>query len=147
SGSSYGICIKMAIHRVPLRSSLLCSLSVASDSCWIGSCMSFNAWSPLRRTLSKESVAMAYIELNNVCIGFGSGTNRTEVLSNIHLSIGKGEFVALLGFSGTGKTTLMNLIAGLIRPDSGEVLVDGKRVEGPDPKRGLVFQNYSLLPW
>ncbi len=90
---------------------------------------------------------MAYIELNNVSVGFGSGTNRTEVLSNINLHIEKGEFVAVLGYSGTGKSTLMNLIAGLVFPDKGEVIVDGKKVEGPGPERGLVFQNYSLLPW
>lgn len=90
---------------------------------------------------------MAFIELNNVSIGFGSGANRTEVLADIDLHIGKGELVALLGYSGTGKSTLMNLIAGLILPDKGDVIVDGKRVTGPGPDRGLVFQNYSLLPW
>lgn len=90
---------------------------------------------------------MAYIELNGVSVGFGSGTNRTEVLADIDLHVEKGEFVAFLGYSGTGKSTLMNLIAGLIQPDKGEVVVDGKRVTGPAPDRGLVFQNYSLLPW
>lgn len=90
---------------------------------------------------------MAYIELNNVSVGFGSGTARTEVLSDINLHVEKGEFIALLGYSGVGKSTLMNLIAGLVKPDRGEVLVDGKPVTGPGPDRGLVFQNYSLLPW
>lgn len=90
---------------------------------------------------------MAYIELNGVSVGFGSGTNRTEVLEDINLHIEKGEFIAMLGYSGTGKSTIMNLIAGLIRPDKGEVIVNGKKVDGPSPERGLVFQNYSLLPW
>jgi nitrate/nitrite transport system ATP-binding protein len=90
---------------------------------------------------------MAFIELNNVSVGFGSGTNRTEVLTDINLHVEKGEFVAILGYSGCGKSTLMNLIAGLVRPDQGNVIVDGKRVVGPSPDRGLVFQNYSLLPW
>jgi len=90
---------------------------------------------------------MAYIELNDVSVGFGSGTNRIEVLTDINLHIEKGEFIALLGYSGSGKSTIMNLIAGLLRPDRGEVLVGGKRVEGPGRDRGLVFQNYSLLPW
>ncbi|HRQ87249.1 MAG TPA: ABC transporter ATP-binding protein [Bacteroidia bacterium] len=90
---------------------------------------------------------MAYIELNNVSVGFGSGANRTEVLADVNLHIEKGEFVALLGYSGTGKTTLMNLLAGLVLPDRGEVVVDGRRITGPGPDRGLVFQNYSLLPW
>lgn len=90
---------------------------------------------------------MAYIELNNVSVGFGSGTDRSEVLEDINLHIEKGEFIALLGYSGTGKSTIMNLIAGLVFPDKGEVIVDGKKVTGPGPERGLVFQNYSLLPW
>lgn len=90
---------------------------------------------------------MAYIELNNVSIGFGSGTARAEVLQDVNLHIEKGEFVAILGYSGTGKSTIMNLIAGLVMPDKGEVIVDGKKVTGPAPDRGLVFQNYSLLPW
>ncbi|MEM6279276.1 MAG: ABC transporter ATP-binding protein [Verrucomicrobiota bacterium] len=90
---------------------------------------------------------MAYIELNNVSVGFGSGTNRGEVLEDINLHMEKGEFVAILGYSGTGKSTIMNLIAGLIKPDKGEVIVNGKKVDGPNPDRGLVFQNYSLLPW
>lgn len=90
---------------------------------------------------------MAYIELNGVSIGFGSGTSRVEVLDDMNLHIEKGELVALLGYSGTGKSTIMNLIAGILKPDRGAVVVDGKRVEGPGPNRGLVFQNYSLLPW
>lgn len=90
---------------------------------------------------------MAYIELNSVSKGFGSGTARTEVLTDLNLHVEKGEFIAILGYSGCGKSTLMNLIAGLLEPDSGEVLVDGEPVNGPHPDRGLVFQNYSLLPW
>lgn len=90
---------------------------------------------------------MAYIELNKVSVGFGSGTARTEVLYDINLHVERGEFIALLGYSGVGKSTMMNLIAGLVKPDKGEVLVDGRPVTGPGPDRGLVFQNYSLLPW
>ncbi len=90
---------------------------------------------------------MSYIELNSVNVGFGSGTARTEVLSDLNLAVEKGEFIAIVGYSGTGKSTLMNLLAGLLRPDSGQVIVDGRSVVGPSPERGLVFQNYSLLPW
>ena len=90
---------------------------------------------------------MAYIEMKDVSVGFGSGTARTEVLTDINLEMEEGEFVAILGYSGTGKSTLMNLLAGLIKPDKGEVKVNGKIVDGPHPDRGLVFQNYSLLPW
>lgn len=86
---------------------------------------------------------MAFLELKNVSKGFGGHS----VLSNVDLSIAEGEFVAIVGYSGQGKTTLISLIAGLIKPDSGEVTLQGKPVEGPGPDRGLVFQNYSLLPW
>ncbi len=90
---------------------------------------------------------MAYLEINNVSKGFGSGTARSEILKDINLHVNDGEFVAILGYSGVGKSTLMNLIAGLEEPDHGKILVDGKKVKGPHPDRGLVFQNYSLLPW
>ncbi|MEW6169262.1 MAG: ABC transporter ATP-binding protein [Pseudomonadota bacterium] len=69
------------------------------------------------------------------------------VLRDIDLTIPEGEFLAIVGFSGTGKTTLISLIAGLIEADGGEVLVRGKPVTGPGPDRGVVFQSYSLMPW
>ena len=90
---------------------------------------------------------MAYLELKNVCKSYGEGKNKTEVLSNINLKIEEGEFVAIVGFTGSGKTTLINLIAGLIEPDSGEVLFKGKPIQGTSHERGIIFQNYSLLPW
>ena len=90
---------------------------------------------------------MAYLELKNVSKSYGEGKNRTEVLSNINLTIEEGEFVAIVGFTGSGKTTLVNMIAGLLEPDSGEILFKGNPVEGPSHERGIIFQNYSLLPW
>lgn len=90
---------------------------------------------------------MAYIELKNVSKSFGFGAERVQVLKNINLSIEEGEFVAIVGFSGSGKTTLINLIAGLMMPDEGEVLFKGEPVTGPSHERGVIFQNYSLLPW
>jgi nitrate/nitrite transport system ATP-binding protein len=90
---------------------------------------------------------MAFLELASVSKGFGAGTTRTEVLRDVTLAVQEGEFVAIVGYSGAGKTTLMNMIAGLAAPDGGEVRVGGKAVTGPGPDRGVVFQNYSLLPW
>ena len=90
---------------------------------------------------------MNILELYNVCRGFGEGSTRREVLRNVTLTVKEGEFLAILGFSGTGKTTLVNLMAGLILPDSGEVLLDGAKVSGPGPERGVVFQSYALMPW
>jgi nitrate/nitrite transport system ATP-binding protein len=70
-----------------------------------------------------------------------------SVLADINLSVETGEFVAIVGYSGTGKSTLMALISGLLTPDTGAVIVAGKQVQGPGRDRGVVFQNYSLLPW
>ena len=86
---------------------------------------------------------MAFLELKNVSKTFGS----TTILRDINLSIEQGEFVAIVGYSGAGKTTLMSLLAGLAKPDSGSVTLEGKEMQGPGPDRGIVFQNYSLLPW
>src|SRR3954453_7064363 len=90
---------------------------------------------------------MAFLELKNVGKGFGSRRNRSEILANINLEVARGEFVAIVGYSGAGKTTLVSLMAGPTSPDSGTITLDGKPVEGPGPDRGMVFQNYSLLPW
>ncbi|MDP5229397.1 MAG: ABC transporter ATP-binding protein [Cellulophaga sp.] len=90
---------------------------------------------------------MAYLELKNVSKTYHQGKDNTEVLSNINLKIEEGEFVAIVGFTGSGKTTLVNLINGLIKPTSGEVLFKGEPVVGTSHERGVIFQNYSLLPW
>ncbi len=90
---------------------------------------------------------MAFLELRNVSKGYGEGSNRVEVLKDINLTIEEGEFIAIVGFTGSGKTTLISLIAGLIEPDEGEILLNGNKITGPGPDRGVVFQNYSLLPW
>jgi nitrate/nitrite transport system ATP-binding protein len=90
---------------------------------------------------------MGFLELRGVSKGYGSRADRTEVLRDINLSVGKGEFVSIVGYSGAGKTTLINLVAGLTRPDTGSVTLDGRPVTGPGADRGVVFQNYSLLPW
>jgi nitrate/nitrite transport system ATP-binding protein len=90
---------------------------------------------------------MALLELKNISKGFGEGKLRTEVLKNINLSIEQGEFVAIVGFTGSGKTTLIKMIAGLLFPDKGEILFEGNAVKGPAHERGIIFQNYSLLPW
>ena len=87
------------------------------------------------------------IEFRNVSKWYGEGPDRTEVLSNINLTISEGEFLAIVGFTGSGKTTLVNLMTGLLQPSAGEVLYRGQPITGPAPERGIIFQNYSLLPW
>jgi nitrate/nitrite transport system ATP-binding protein len=86
---------------------------------------------------------MPFLELKDVSKSFGG----MPVLRNLNLTIERGEFVAIVGFSGAGKTTLINLITGLLRPDAGTVKLNDLEITGPGPDRGVVFQNYSLLPW
>jgi nitrate ABC transporter ATP-binding subunit len=90
---------------------------------------------------------VAFLELNRVSKGYGRNGSRTEVLRDIDLQIEKGEFVAIVGYSGAGKTTLLSLIAGLLRPDRGTMTLNDLEITAPGPDRGVVFQNYSLLPW
>ena len=90
---------------------------------------------------------MAVIEFQNVSKSFGEGTHTTHVLKNIDMKVEEGEFLVLLGFSGTGKTTLINLMAGLEKPSKGTVTFKGQKIEGPGRERGVIFQNYSLMPW
>ncbi len=87
------------------------------------------------------------LELKAVSKSFGSGAHVSEILRSVELSIHEGEFVAIVGFSGSGKSTLVNLLAGLLQPDRGEVRFKGQKNPEPSPDRGVVFQNYSLLPW
>jgi len=90
---------------------------------------------------------MAYLEIKNVSKSFGANGACSEVLKDVNLTVEKGEFVAVVGYSGAGKTTLMNLISGLLRPDTGTLKLNDLDITGPGPDRGVVFQNYSLLPW
>jgi nitrate/nitrite transport system ATP-binding protein len=95
---------------------------------------------------------MAFLEIRSVSKSFhlngrpAAGT-ALQVLRDIDITIGEKEFVCIVGRSGSGKTTLISLIAGLLEPDDGEILLEGKPIQGPGPERGIVFQNYSLLPW
>ena len=79
--------------------------------------------------------------------GVSKSYARHEVLKDINLGVNAGEFVAIVGYSGAGKTTLVSILAGLVKADAGRVLMEGKPIAGPGPDRGVIFQNYSLLPW
>jgi nitrate/nitrite transport system ATP-binding protein len=92
-------------------------------------------------------IGMGILTFENVHKSFGQGTNANHVLKDINLDVQEGEFLVLLGFSGTGKTTLINLMAGLEQPTKGSVTFKGKPIDGPGPERGVIFQNYSLMPW
>ena len=90
---------------------------------------------------------MPILEIENLHKSFGGGAQRRDVLGGVNLSVKEGEFIAIVGFSGSGKTTLISAMAGLMTPDSGEIRFRGEKVTGPGPERGVVFQNYSLMPW
>lgn len=91
---------------------------------------------------------MGRVNIRNVSRRFvKDGVSQTLALDNVSLDIEDKEFVCFIGPSGCGKTTLLRIVSGLDFPDSGEVFVDNERITSPGPKRGMVFQEYSLFPW
>ncbi|WP_297835199.1 nitrate ABC transporter ATP-binding protein [uncultured Roseibium sp.] len=90
---------------------------------------------------------MSFLEISGVSKSYGENATRTDVLDDINLKVEEGEFIAIVGFSGTGKTTLISLLAGLIEPDKGGIIFKNKEIDGPHQERGVVFQSYSLMPW
>jgi len=88
-----------------------------------------------------------HLQVSNVCKSFGRGRNAKLVLDHVSFSLDSGDFKALVGSSGSGKSTVMRLISGLDQPSSGVISMDGRPVDGPGSDRGMVFQKYSLYPW
>src|SRR5688500_10152694 len=87
------------------------------------------------------------IDINNVTVSFKTNKGVYTAVKDISLSVKKGEIISLIGHSGCGKSTLMGTISGMVKQTSGTVMVNGNIVTKPGPDRGIVFQNYSLLPW
>ena len=94
-----------------------------------------------------DSLTSKFIEISGVEQTFKTRKGLFPALRDIHLTVAKGEFVALIGHSGCGKSTLLNLIAGLTTPTAGVLLCANREIAGPGPERAVVFQNHSLLPW
>ena len=92
-------------------------------------------------------MSATHIVVSNVGKVFQTADRELVVLKEINLEIPQGQFVCLLGPSGCGKSTLLNAVAGFALPSSGTITADGKRVTGPGPERGMVFQEYALFPW
>ena len=90
---------------------------------------------------------MSYLEIKDLEISFPTPKGKYVAVTDINLSIKKGEIISIIGHSGCGKSTIMNAIGGMLTPTGGTVELDGKGIKGPGPDRGIVFQNYSLLPW
>lgn len=94
-----------------------------------------------------DTAGQKSIEINNVTVSFKTPAGVYTAVKEISLEVKKGEIIALIGHSGCGKSTLMGTISGMVKPTSGEVIANGNVVTKPGPDRGIVFQNYSLLPW
>jgi nitrate/nitrite transport system ATP-binding protein len=98
--------------------------------------------------ISVCDVSMAYRGRSGLINKLTSRTSKDYVaLANISFDIAPNTFVSIIGPSGCGKSTLLNLIAGLTSPTSGAILINGEEVNAPGPDRGVVFQNYALMPW
>ena len=89
----------------------------------------------------------AHLELTRVSIDFPTDNGPFRALDNVNLKIDEGEFISLIGHSGCGKSTVLNIVAGLHRATEGGAILNGKEVTEPGPERAVVFQNHSLLPW
>ena len=96
---------------------------------------------------ANKAIAEPNIVLDNVSVSFKTAKGSFTAVKDISLTVRKGEIVSLIGHSGCGKSTLMGTISGMVKPSKGKVLANDKIVTKPGPDRGIVFQNYSLLPW
>jgi nitrate/nitrite transport system ATP-binding protein len=90
---------------------------------------------------------MSYLKIENMEIAFTSVKGKFVAVKDISLEVEKGQIISIIGHSGCGKSTIMNAIGGMVFPSKGNVILNGKEIKGPGPDRGIVFQNYSLLPW
>ena len=95
----------------------------------------------------RSSEGKGHVVINDVGIVFGTGPDAHTAVERTSLEVQPGEFLCILGPSGCGKSTLLNSVAGFVKPTAGSVTVDGKTVTQPGPDRGMVFQQYSLMPW
>ena len=88
-----------------------------------------------------------YLRLDRVGKAFAFGREQVTAVRDVSLDVRHGEFVAFIGHSGCGKSTVLNMVAGIHPPTTGEIRVGGRAIKGPGPDRAMVFQSYSLLPW
>ena len=97
--------------------------------------------------LTHPQIKTMYLDIKNLEIAFNTPKGKFIAVKNVDLQLAKGEIVSIIGHSGCGKSTIMNAVAGMLTPTRGTVTLNGVPVKGPGPDRGIVFQNYSLLPW
>jgi len=89
----------------------------------------------------------AYLEIDNVSVVFRSRGVDFVAVRDVDVDVGKGEFISIIGHSGCGKSTVLNVIAGLVPAARGGAVLAGREIDGPSPERAVVFQNHSLLPF
>src|SRR5688572_14241635 len=99
------------------------------------------------RTRDSVDRMTASVDIGNVTLTYKSAAGGVLALQGTTLVVGRGEFAAVVGPSGCGKSSLMKLVTGLVRPDSGEIVIFGDKVRGPVKIAGMAFQNANLLPW
>src|ERR1700742_711662 len=133
--------------RTSAKSCWRLSTSGLSASCLIASSPALPTWSRAARPQTEDRAMTPYLRIDHVDKSFVRGGAETKVLSDVSLSVEKGQFVSIIGHSGCGKTTLLNIVAGLTRASSGGILLENREVNDPGPDRAVVFQNHSLLPW
>ena len=96
---------------------------------------------------AREQGAQVRISFDHVSVEFPSSRGPLRVVEDVSFTVADREFVSIIGPSGCGKTTMMNIVAGFVRPNGGTVLLDGKPIAGPGPERGVIFQEYGVFPW
>ena len=97
--------------------------------------------------MNAQSGGRARIRFDGVCVDFPTASGSLRVVDDVSYEIDEGEFVSIIGPSGCGKTTMLNLVAGFLKPTSGAVLLDGRTIAAPGPDRGVIFQEYGVFPW
>jgi len=100
-----------------------------------------------RRKVIRPVLTTQYLDLRDVSISFKTPKGTVTAVKNINLTVARGQVVSLIGHSGCGKSTILNAIGGLVGLSGGKIWLGGVTIDEPGPDRGIVFQNYSLLPW
>lgn len=95
----------------------------------------------------QQQAPSAHLEISQVSKVFDTQSGTFKALDNVHVKIAEGEFISLIGHSGCGKSTVLNIVAGLTDATEGGVILEGREVRGPGPERAVVFQNHALFPW
>nr|AUN37378.1 choline ABC transporter ATP-binding protein [uncultured bacterium] len=97
--------------------------------------------------MTATGTASARIAFDRVSLEYPGRAGPVRVVDDVSYEIAQGEFVSIIGPSGCGKTTMMNMVAGFVKPTAGRVMLDGRTIEGPGPDRGVIFQEYGVFPW